>query len=51
MIIYTGRFQPLHNGHISLINELCRLYPQEVICVAIIKNVLIEDGDEFDKKC
>lgn len=49
MLIYTGRFQPVHNGHISLIKNLRELYPEETICVAIIKNVPIESNDEFDK--
>ena len=49
MLIYTGRFQPVHNGHISLIQKLRELYPHETICVAIIKNVPIESDNEFDK--
>lgn len=39
MIIYTGRFQPFHNGHLSLIHCLCTSYPEEIICLAIIKDM------------
>lgn len=48
MIIYTGRFQPFHNGHIMLVKRLQELYPQETICIAIIKNVPLHYKDDFD---
>ena len=42
MIIYTGRFQPFHNGHLSLIKYLRNNYPEQTICIAIIKDVSIK---------
>lgn len=51
MIIYTGRFQPFHNGHLSLIRRLCTSYPKEIICIAIIKDIpFLNKKDEFDKQ-
>lgn len=50
MLIFTGRFQPFHNGHLSIIDRLRTLYPQEIICVAIIKDTPIKkEKTEFDK--
>ena len=49
MIIYTGRFQPIHNGHLSLIKRLRKEYPDETLCVAVIKDIPLEAKTEFDK--
>lgn len=51
MIIYTGRFQPFHNGHLSFIEKLVSGFPNEQICVAVIKKSKMVDEykDEFDK--
>lgn len=49
MIIYTGRFQPFHNGHMNLIKRLKREYPNEHICLAIIKDVPINIKTIFDE--
>lgn len=49
MIIYTGRFQPLHNGHLSLIKQLRQEYPGETLCIAVIKDIPLEEKTEFDK--
>ena len=48
MIIYTGRFQPFHKGHLGLVHTLIEMYPQEIICLAVIKNVPIQHADGFD---
>ena len=49
MIIYTGRFQPFHNGHLNLIRTLRRDYPEQTICIAIVKNVEIQKNkSSFD---
>ena len=50
MIIYTGRFQPFHNGHLSLINTLQKEYPNQIICIGIIKSVPIQNKSNFDKE-
>ena len=49
MIIYTGRFQPFHNGHLSLIRRLREEYPTQKLCLAIIKDVPFKEKTEFDK--
>lgn len=49
MIIYTGRFQPIHNGHLSLIQQLRKEYPSETLCVAVIKDIPLEEKSEFDR--
>lgn len=49
MIIYTGRFQPFHNGHLFLIKKLRQEYPDKQLCLAVIKDVQFEEKTEFDK--
>ena len=49
MIIYTGRFQPFHNGHLDLIKRLKCEYRNEHICLAIIKDVPINNKTMFDE--
>ena len=49
MIIYTGRFQPIHNGHLSLIKRLRTEYPNQTLCIAVIKDIPLEKKSEFDK--
>lgn len=48
MIIYTGRFQPFHNGHLWLVHTLAKKYPEEIICLAVVKDVPITHEDAFD---
>lgn len=48
MIIYTGRFQPMHNGHLSLIKQLKKQYPNETICIAVIKDTPLDTKTDFD---
>lgn len=51
MFIFTGRFQPFHNGHLSIIEYLSKKYPNEIICVAIIKDYpFLEEKSDFDKR-
>ena len=49
MIIYTGRFQPIHKGHLSLIKHLRTEYPNQTLCIAVIKHILLEEKTEFDR--
>lgn len=49
MIIYTGRFQPFHNGHLSLIKRIRANYPEQKLCIAVIKDVPIDVKSEFDR--
>jgi len=49
MIIFTGRFQPFHNGHISFIKQLRSEFSNQLLCVAIIKDVPLSTKNEFDK--
>lgn len=35
--IYSGRFQPLHNGHVSMINSIINRHPKDYLIVCIIK--------------
>ncbi len=49
MIIFTGRFQPFHNGHVSLIKQLRKEYPTQSLCIAVIKDVPLATKNEFDK--
>lgn len=48
VIVFTGRFQPFHNGHISLIDYIKKLYPNEILCIAIVRNVPTNSLTEFD---
>lgn len=51
MYIFTGRFQPFHNGHLSVIEHLCNKYPNDTICIAIIKDFpFVGEKTEFDKR-
>lgn len=51
MLIYTGRFQPFHNGHLSILIRLHEMYPNEVICVAIIKDyAFYKEKNAFDRR-
>lgn len=37
-IVFTGRFQPLHIGHIEFIRTIKRKYPKELLIICIIRN-------------
>lgn len=51
MLIFTGRFQPFHNGHLSIIEYLHKNFPNEIICIAIIKDYpFTGKKTEFDRK-
>lgn len=51
MLIFTGRFQPFHKGHLSIIEYLSERYPDEIICVAIIKDFpFLKEKNDFDKR-
>lgn len=48
MLIFTGRFQPFHNGHLGLVDRLLESYPHETICLAIIKDFKVSTNTTFD---
>jgi len=48
MLIFTGRFQPFHNGHLYLLEQLRCMYPYETICLAIVKDFSVSIKTEFD---
>ncbi len=51
MFIFTGRFQPFHNGHLNIVEYLSKKYPNEIICVAIIKDYpFLREKSDFDKR-
>ena len=51
MLIYTGRFQPFHNGHLSILIRLHEIYPDETICVAVIKDyAFYKKKNDFDRR-
>lgn len=51
MLIFTGRFQPFHKGHLSIIEYLREKYPNEIVCVAIIKDFpFLKEKNDFDKR-
>lgn len=51
MFIFTGRFQPFHNGHLNIIEHLSKQYPNEIICVAIVKDYpFLGEKSDFDKR-
>lgn len=51
MLIFTGRFQPFHNGHLNIIEYLRKKFPNEIICVAIIKDYpFLGEKSDFDKR-
>ncbi len=51
MFIFTGRFQPFHNGHLNIVEYLSKKYPNEIICVAIIKDYpFLGEKNDFDKR-
>jgi cytidyltransferase-like protein len=49
--ILSGRFQPIHNGHIELISNFLENYPNEPLIIAIVRNCQIkEKNDLFNKQ-
>ena len=36
--VFTGRFQPLHLGHISFIRRIKELYPSDLLIICILRN-------------
>ena len=48
MLIFTGRFQPFHNGHLYLLDKLRKIYPNETICLAIVKDFKVSTKTSFD---
>lgn len=36
--IFTGRFQPLHKGHIAFLEKVKEIYPNDLLIICIIRN-------------
>ncbi len=53
-LIFTGRFQPLHNKHIELLEEIKRIHPNELLIICIIRNsidnTVANDNNSFNKE-
>lgn len=43
-LIFSGRFQPLHNGHIDMIRAIKKQFPDDLLIVCIIRNNSCEDS-------
>lgn len=39
-IIFTGRFQPLHMGHIHFLEAVKRKYPDDLLLLCVIRNTM-----------
>lgn len=49
--IFSGRFQPIHNGHMELISNFLQNYPNDQLLVAIVRNYQIkEKNNPFNKQ-
>lgn len=48
MIIFGGRFQPFHKGHINMLKKIKELYPNENVCVGIIKDIKGSENTAFN---
>lgn len=36
-LIFTGRFQPLHNGHIMMLHAIKEAYPDDLLIICIVR--------------
>lgn len=36
-LIFTGRFQPLHNGHIMMLRAIKKAYPDDLLIICIVR--------------
>jgi cytidyltransferase-like protein len=51
MYIFSGRFQPIHNGHIDLVSNFLQNYPNDKLIIAIVRNYqIIGKNKLFDKQ-
>ena len=48
--IFSGRFQPIHNGHIELISNFLRNYPNDKLIIAIVRNYEIKEKSNLFNK-
>lgn len=39
-LIFTGRFQPLHMGHIQMIRKIKEIYPDDLLLICILRNTV-----------
>lgn len=53
ILIFSGRFQPLHNGHIKFLETVKKNHPNELLVICIIRNSRInsiaDDENSFNK--
>ena len=52
-LVFTGRFQPLHSGHLNMIRAIKKNFPEDLLIICIIRNtieeVLPSQENEFNK--
>ncbi|MBD5584062.1 MAG: adenylyltransferase/cytidyltransferase family protein, partial [Clostridia bacterium] len=41
-IIFTGRFQPLHMGHLKFMHAIKQKYPDDLLIICLIRNTVVE---------
>lgn len=49
-IIFTGRFQPLHNGHMEMLRAIKKNHPNDLLIVCIIRNSIEDLSPEFNSE-
>lgn len=47
-LVFTGRFQPLHNGHIGMLRAIKQRYPDDLLIICIVRNTFREVLPESD---
>ena len=52
LVVYIGRFQPFHNGHLSVYNSLINKYGKESVCIITSdpKAIDLRNPFTFDQK-
>jgi len=48
--IFSGRFQPIHNGHMELISNFLQNYPNDKLIIAIVRNYQIKEKTNLFNK-
>lgn len=47
-LVFTGRFQPLHSGHIEMLRAIKEQYPDDLLIICIVRNTSREVKPEID---
>ena len=42
-LVFTGRFQPLHLGHINTLKNIKHMFPNDLLIICIIRNTIKEE--------